>query len=314
MSAGDVPDRPPLVSVLIPVRNEARYIERALHSVQRQTLRRWEAVVVDDGSSDTTAERVRRLAREDARIRLVANDGQGFTQALNHGLGLVRAPLVARLDADDRSLRARLARQVAELDANPSAVAVGTYGLRVNEWGVPLAPLRTGPVGREGYAAARAARQPINLTHPSVMFRAPAVRAVGGYDEDYYPSDDYALWNRLADVGEVYAIPDLLTLYTLRSSRGISARATIDQERMHRRIELEVARGERFGSLEAFSAETAAGPDRERQHEAWRAVAARRQVMRHLANGHVLRAWRSRGPLRLDRETLASAARRVLRG
>jgi glycosyltransferase involved in cell wall biosynthesis len=265
----------PLVSVVLPVRNEARWVGRALRSVQRQTLQDFEVLVIDDASVDGTAAAVARAAAADPRIRLLRNEGAGFTDALNSGLHLASAELVARLDADDVALPTRLEQQVAELRRNPRAVALGTYGLRVNEWGLPVGPLRTGPRGASGYHAAMAARQTIRLTHSSVMFRRGVALEVGGYSADHFPADDFWLWNALTAVGEVYALPRLLTLYTLRR-RCISVDDTVLMV-----LQADRVRAERWGHP--------ASPE-----PALRAAAGqlqhRRRIVRALINGHVREA------------------------
>ena len=265
--AGDVP----VVSVVLPVRDEERWVGRALRSLQRQTLRAFELLVVDDGSVDGTAAVVAQAATADPRIRLVPNDGQGFTDALNTGLERSTTSLVARLDADDVALPRRLERQVAEFNRNPRAVALGTYGLRVNEWGLPVGRLRTGPPGSAGYRAAVAALESIQLIHSSAMFRRDPVVRLGGYSADHFPADDFWLWNMLGMAGEVYAIPRVLTLYTLRR-RCIS----VDHAAL---MALQVARVEEERWGRPMPSAAAAQATAEARSE-------RRRIVRALVNGH----------------------------
>jgi glycosyltransferase involved in cell wall biosynthesis len=91
----------PLLSVVMPVKDGAAYIEAAAASLLVQDLRDWELVVVDDHSSDGTAGIAAALAAADPRIRLVTNPGQGQVQAINHGAGLCRGDLLKIMDADD---------------------------------------------------------------------------------------------------------------------------------------------------------------------------------------------------------------------
>jgi glycosyltransferase involved in cell wall biosynthesis len=115
------------VSVLLPAWNAAATIDACLDSLRRQTLADWECVVVDDGSSDATAAIVTSAAGRDGRIRLISRGRCGLVSALNEGLTHCRAPLVARMDADDVMHRERLAAQVEALDRDPHLSAVGCH-------------------------------------------------------------------------------------------------------------------------------------------------------------------------------------------
>jgi glycosyltransferase involved in cell wall biosynthesis len=91
----------PLLSLVMPVKDGEAYIEEAVRSVQGQTLRDWELVVVDDHSRDGTARLVAALSASDARVRLVGNPGRGQVQAINHGCGFCRGESLKIMDADD---------------------------------------------------------------------------------------------------------------------------------------------------------------------------------------------------------------------
>ena len=116
----------PKVSVLMSVHNDAATVEAAIGSVLAQTFGDFEFIMINDGSTDGTAEILRQLAQQDARIRVVDQDNTGLTKALNRALGEARGIYAARQDGDDLSHRERLARQVAILDARPEVVLVGS--------------------------------------------------------------------------------------------------------------------------------------------------------------------------------------------
>ncbi len=97
--------RQPLVSVVIPAYNRSNTIVSCLRSVQEQTYKNWEAIVVDDGSVDTTCEEVERLAREDNRIRMIRHESnKGAQAARNSGIYAARGEWIAFLDSDDQFL------------------------------------------------------------------------------------------------------------------------------------------------------------------------------------------------------------------
>lgn len=204
----------PGVTVVLPFRNAAATLPRALDSLRAQSYGVWECVAIDDGSTDGSRAWMEEAARSEPRLRVVGAPGRGIVAALNHGLALANAPLVARFDADDRCHPERLARQVAFLEAHTT---LGLVGSRV-------AFESPDPASSAGYAAhvawlnsvvtedqvrlARFVESP--FAHPSVMFRRHLVRDHGGYREGDFP-EDYELWLRWLDAGVRMAkVPDEL--------------------------------------------------------------------------------------------------------
>jgi glycosyltransferase involved in cell wall biosynthesis len=193
------------VSILLPVRDGAATLARAIASIRAQTFPDWELLIVDDGSLDHTRDLVASAAREDARIHLLARPRAGLVPALNAGLAAARGEFVARMDADDESHPARLAEQVAFLRA-PENRAIGLVGCLVEFGGdraasggyalhVDWINALTTP---EAIALNRFVESP--LAHPSVMFRRELVEKHGDYREGDFP-EDYELWLRWLDAG-----------------------------------------------------------------------------------------------------------------
>jgi glycosyltransferase involved in cell wall biosynthesis len=115
------------VSILLPAYCAEATLAAALRSIQRQTETRWECLVIDDGSSDGTAAIARDFAERDPRFRVLGLPHGGLVRALNSGLEACRAPLVARMDADDLMHRQRLALQIRALDDDPDLDALGCH-------------------------------------------------------------------------------------------------------------------------------------------------------------------------------------------
>lgn len=213
---------PPAVSILMPVRNEERYLPAALASLTRQTLRDWELIAVDDGSTDATPAILAAAAATDPRSRVLSTGGQGLVPALNRGLAACRAPLIARMDGDDVSHPYRLAEQAAFLADNRDIGlvacsfrhfprhAVGSGMTAYEEWQNRL-------LDHDAIMADRFVESP--FVHPSVMFRRPCVEAVGGYRDMGWP-EDYDLWLRLAGAGTRFArLPDRRFFWRERPER-----------------------------------------------------------------------------------------------
>jgi hypothetical protein len=200
------------VDVLLPVRDAAATLADALASVRDQTLRDFRCLVLDDGSADASADVAAAFAREDARFTLQRLPRRGLVATLNEGLARARADLVARLDADDVMLPARLERQVAFLRARPDVDVVAS---RVRFFG---ASISSGLAAYERWLNATLEPEEIRrdlfvespLPHPSVTMRRASVVRAGGY-RDGVP-DDYDLWLRLWRAGSRFAkLPDVLT-------------------------------------------------------------------------------------------------------
>jgi len=310
----------PRVSFVIPAHNEQRFLARALRSAQRQTVRDIEIVVVDDHSTDRTSMIVASAAARDPRIRLIPNAGQGFVDAQNTGIRASRGSLIARLDADDIALPRRLERQLAEFDANSALVAVGTWGRRINELGMRVSRLRTGPVGSEGYRQAMANDWPINLTHSSVLYRRDTALEVGGYNQDYYPADDHRLWSCMAQHGEVYALPEILTLYRLR----FTSMSVTHAEGMALQVTRAMRERKQLLTVPSGPAAFGSGPavrvgdnddDFDVRRQQWAQLAhARRRLARALANGRLPTAVRVARAEGLDISELRRIMRRARRG
>jgi glycosyltransferase involved in cell wall biosynthesis len=212
----------PRVSILLPVRNEECLLPAALASLYRQTLRDWELVAVNDGSTDATGALLDAAAAGDPRVRVLHRPGEGLVAALNAGLAACRAPLVARMDGDDICHPRRLEHQVALLDDHPEVTLAAcrvrhiprqhlTAGMRAyEEWQNSL--LTHADIMRDLFVESP-------FTHPSVIFRLAAVVALGGY-RDCGWAEDYDLWLRLALSGAIFARhPEVLFYWRDRPQR-----------------------------------------------------------------------------------------------
>jgi len=222
------------VSVLIPAYDAAATLPACLRSLARQTETDWECILVDDGSRDATRAVAEEAARRDARIRVVAIPHGGIVAALEAALAACRAPLVARMDADDVMCRGRLAAQTAALAADPSLAGVGcharffprrgmTDGLRDYErW------LRSidGPrrVREEAFVEC-----PVG--HPTLMIRREVLARLR-YRDAGWP-EDYDLVLRLLAAGhEIGVVPRRLVAWRDTPARLTRTSPVYAQERI----------------------------------------------------------------------------------
>jgi len=207
----------------MPAYNAASTVDRALSSVQRQSERSWECVVVDDGSLDRTADIVAAYAREDPRVRLVQSEHGGIVAALQAGLLQCRAPLIARFDADDLMSRSRLSLQRAALEQSPALAAVGCH-VRL----FPRAGLRERRLDYERWLRSiqtpeqveREAFVECPVAHPSLLIRR-SVLLEFGYRERAWP-EDYDLVLRLLKNGQRIGIVPRRLLHWRDSASRLS--------------------------------------------------------------------------------------------
>ena len=123
----------PIVSVVIPVRNQGHLIMNAINSIRNQTLKEWELIIVDDGSEMLEVEYIQKLLGklQDDRIRLYQRSHEGMVAARNFGNEKAKASIIALQDADDLSMPDRLERCVAEINKGADVVY---HGLYTNMW------------------------------------------------------------------------------------------------------------------------------------------------------------------------------------
>ncbi len=199
---------PPL-SVVIPAHNAARTIERALRSVFIQDISPPEVIVVDDGSSDGTADLAAAFGSGAVRVLRLGQCG-GAANARNHGIGAGQGELIAFLDADDEWCPGKLARQVALLRANPAMDFVSCGARLVAPDGSDCGNLYPGRPPAWGRQAWRVLLGYNFIATPSVIVRRQALTAAGPFDTALKVGEDQDMWIRLAVAGEVGYVDDML--------------------------------------------------------------------------------------------------------
>jgi glycosyltransferase involved in cell wall biosynthesis len=208
----------------MPVFDAAPWVGEAAASILAQTHRDLELITVDDGSSDDSLEILEKVARGDARVRVIARPHRGVIPARNEGLRQARGEIVACMDADDVSLPHRLERQLAALARDPGLVCVGgafevidAKGRLINRWAPPCdhdAILAMALTGRSPICGSNAA------------FRRDAALAIGGYDLAAPFVEDLDLWLRLAAVGRLANLPEVISRVRFRDD----SQSAVEQE------------------------------------------------------------------------------------
>ena len=211
------------VTWLLPVKNGMPYITETLASIEAQTYRDWEVLAWDNGSTDGTADELRRWIPSRLPGRVVADEPLSLGVSLARLVEQAPTELCARIDADDVNLPGRLAEQVAFLSAHPEVGAVGTWVEHIDEQGAVRPCPEAWNLPAEDAELRWHARWATPLHHPTVMFRRSVVLAAGNY-ADRMPYEDHDLWLRVALVAGLANIPSPLVRYRVHSA-SVTAQA-----------------------------------------------------------------------------------------
>ena len=207
--------------------NGACFLDEAIASVRAQTFADFEFLVLDDGSTDASRAIIEHHAATDPRIRPIFRENRGLIASLNQLLGEARAPLIARMDADDVCRPQRFERQIAFLAGHPDYAVVGSAAEDIDEHGAPYpAPDHPPPLTHEEVVAGIETRSP--LCHPAVMARRETMLAAGGYHPAFRHCEDYDLWLRICGLARIGNLAEPLLRYR-RYADQISNRHAVEQ-------------------------------------------------------------------------------------
>jgi len=206
----------PVVSIVMPVYNAQRYLHEAVESILAQSFTDFELIVVDDGSTDISPQILGDYQARDRRVRIISRPNSGIVGALNDGLAAATGDLVARMDSDDIAAPDRFEKQVAFLRSHADHVLVGSQVMLIDPEGAALCPKRDTEYTHERIDWAHLNhRWP--LVHPTVMMRREAVNSIGGYRRDFQWLEDLDIFLRLAEVGKLASLTDILLHYRLHA-------------------------------------------------------------------------------------------------
>lgn len=201
----------PRVSVVMTTFNAERYLAAAVDSILAQTMKDFEFIIVDDGSTDQTRPMLDSYSQLDPRVRPIFVERSGRIGSLNQAVQAARAPLIANLDADDVSLPIRLEKLVEAMDADPKLGLVGAaYVERIDENGKPIMKRLARPT--DDKMLRRLLMRTVPFFHSSSMYRKQAWADAGGFDEKLVCLEDYDMWIKIASKWKVGNVPYTLSL------------------------------------------------------------------------------------------------------
>lgn len=207
------------VSIMMPAFNAAAYVGQAVQSVLQQTEERWELIVVDDGSTDSTAQVVAEF--QDPRIRLIQQSNQGEARARNAALDVAEGEFLAFLDADDRLLPSHIRSARTFLLAQPERQAVYSDGYYIDEQGVRLGRLsarRRGPFEGDLFEAFVRASDVLGPPTCAVVRMEPIRAHDLAFDPQIVIGPDWDFFRQFAEVGQFGYIEEATCEYRVHGS------------------------------------------------------------------------------------------------
>jgi glycosyltransferase involved in cell wall biosynthesis len=213
----------PKISIVMPVFNSARWLTQAISSITSQSIADLELIIVNDGSSDGTEMLIADAMRCDPRVRGFHHQHAGVAVTLNRGLDLAQGRFVARMDADDVAHVDRLKTQIAFLEQHPDVVAVGSWAHLIDERGCKTGELR--PATQPAMVARLLAKKN-PFVHSSMVFPTDVARRLGGYRKALEGAEDYDLWLRISECGQLANVPAFLMDIRIHSTSYSAVGAT----------------------------------------------------------------------------------------
>ncbi len=215
------------VTVGVPVYNGMPFLKETIDSLLQQSVADFAILVINDGSTDATAEYLNSLRNR--RLRVIHQNNQGLTTTLNRMLQEIDTPWIVRQDADDISLPGRMASLQRFISQHPDAGMFYSKAVHYQN-GKMLMQLQTTVSTPQGLRALTQAGHLLSICHSSVAFHRQRLMAVGGYRFNLHV-EDYDMYWRMALAHDIRFIPEVL-VGARTGSRGISG-TNIDQQSLN---------------------------------------------------------------------------------
>jgi len=202
----------PIVSVVMCVYNDEKNVAKSIESILNQTFANFEFIIVNDGSTDKTAEILNSYAQKDSRIKIFHKENSGTTASANFGISKARGKYIARLDSDDISYPHRLHTEVELLDKNPAAGLIGG--------GADMIDQDDNIIGTRNIKTKNPKRTLLfrNIFQQSdVMFLKSVFDSLGGYRDKFKNGEDYDMWLRISEVTDIIKLNVVLGQWRLNA-------------------------------------------------------------------------------------------------
>ena len=206
----------PLVSIILPNYNSAKFILECLNSISLQTYKNWELIIIDDGSTDLSSQMILDYLKSmKTECKLIIKSHIGLPSCLNLGIELAKGKYIARIDADDIMVISRLEKQVAFLEGNPTIGICGSNAIEIEECGKTISMIEM----PETHIEIKEKLTSMNpIIHPSVMIRKELFNLIK-YNNDYPSPEDYELWTKLESKTKFHNLQEPLIKKRYHSSQ-----------------------------------------------------------------------------------------------
>lgn len=207
----------PLVSVIVPAYNAERFIQRTLNSILAQTYQNLEVIVVDDGSTDRTADIIREIAQQDNRVTLLQQSNSGVAAARNLGIQYSKGEFIAPIDADDIWHSKNLEKQIqCFAESNSNVGLVYSWSFDINEHDLPIGEIHTAQIEGDVYLTLFCHYFLSNAS--ASLIRRSCLQKIGAYNCQFKKHnaqgcEDWELCLRIAKEFEFRFVPELLVGY-----------------------------------------------------------------------------------------------------
>jgi len=237
-----------IITGVLPVHNGEKFIDISLPVILRNLNANDELVIIENGSTDNSNQKLQKWVNIDSRINLIASKKSGLVKALNLGIIESSNNWIARFDIDDNYEPDRLKYQRASL--NEKVVAIFTdYDFFSDSYNY----LGTIPSAIDANAVSVSLISSQRTAHPSILFNKEAVINAGGYREIDFPAEDLSLWLRMSRIGDLVSVPKTLLHYRL-STDSITGKRRVESKEMTRKLLTEIGINQRniLGLIENF--------------------------------------------------------------
>lgn len=202
----------PTASVILPVYNAGAFLTEAIESVLTQTFKNFELLLLNDGSTDGSIDILEYYASQDKRCKIFSWPNKGLIKTLNEGIRLSNSEIILRMDADDVCMKSRFEKQIDYLNQHPDCVAVGSKVLLIDDEDLPISEFSIS-LEHESIDNNHLNGKGGSICHPAAAIRKEALSKIGGYHAKYQYAEDLDLFLRLAEIGRLANLPDVLLKY-----------------------------------------------------------------------------------------------------